>query len=439
MTAEIAILNRNGVALAADSAGTLLLPSGPKITHTESKLFMLSKYAPVGIMVYGASQLMGVPWETIIKTYRQDLKAKAFEHLEDYVTDFVSFVEREELLFPRDLQSSYGASLVEDGFVKIKANLDEQGKCLNSPGEAPNNEKVKSAGRTESSIVLEQVEKSEYLRGFGPDDVDRFAKDPQVAAMINAVLERVIGKLPTTGLLRRFQRAGALMLCNQYASPDISGVVVAGFGEREVFPALVHLQCDGVVNRKCRHIEVDKVRIETDFGDGITSAIRPFAQHEMVDRFMEGIDPQYRKFVDECVSAWLLDKYANSITEFLNGKIAKDVQEALNVRLTEIVANLKREFTETLDQYQGKEFVDGITRSVATLPKQDLAAMAEALVNLTAFKRKVTSDQPETVAGPIDVAVISKGDGFIWIKKKHYFEASLNPDFFSNYCRKDII
>ena len=42
----------------------------------------------------------------------------------------------------------------------------------------------------------------------------------------------------------------------------------------------------------------------------------------------------------------------------------------------------------------------------------------------------------ETVGGPIDVAVISKGDGFIWIKRKHYFSTELNPCFNQNYFRK---
>lgn len=72
---------------------------------------------------------------------------------------------------------------------------------------------------------------------------------------------------------------------------------------------------------------------------------------------------------------------------------------------------------------------------VAALPKDELAAMAESLVNLTSFKRKMSMDA-ETVAGPIDVAVISKGDGFIWIKRKHYFERELNPQFFANYYRE---
>ena len=44
--------------------------------------------------------------------------------------------------------------------------------------------------------------------------------------------------------------------------------------------------------------------------------------------------------------------------------------------------------------------------------------------------------EEETVGGPIDVAVISKGDGFIWIKRKHYFQRELNQQFFANYYRE---
>ncbi|MEK6282290.1 MAG: hypothetical protein AABN95_18185 [Acidobacteriota bacterium] len=58
--------------------------------------------------------------------------------------------------------------------------------------------------------------------------------------------------------------------------------------------------------------------------------------------------------------------------------------------------------------------------------------MADALVSLTSTKRRVTMDL-ETVGGPIDVAIISKGDGFVWIKRKHYFEADSNPQFFTKF------
>lgn len=66
------------------------------------------------------------------------------------------------------------------------------------------------------------------------------------------------------------------------------------------------------------------------------------------------------------------------------------------------------------------------------MPKNELAEMAEALVNLTSIKRRMSSDA-ETVGGPVDVALISKGDGFIWIRRKHYFKPERNQHFFSNY------
>lgn len=60
--------------------------------------------------------------------------------------------------------------------------------------------------------------------------------------------------------------------------------------------------------------------------------------------------------------------------------------------------------------------------------------MAEALVNLTKFRRRVTTAR-ETVGGPIDVAVITKGDGFVWVKRKHYFEPEYNPRVIARYQR----
>jgi hypothetical protein len=39
----------------------------------------------------------------------------------------------------------------------------------------------------------------------------------------------------------------------------------------------------------------------------------------------------------------------------------------------------------------------------------------------------------ETVGGPIDVCVISRGDGLVWIKRKHYFSQELNHQFFAKY------
>jgi len=55
---------------------------------------------------------------------------------------------------------------------------------------------------------------------------------------------------------------------------------------------------------------------------------------------------------------------------------------------------------------------------------------------MTAFKRYFSKDA-ETVGGPTDVAVITKGDGFVWIKRKHYFDIKLNQFFQQKYFLED--
>lgn len=87
-----------------------------------------------------------------------------------------------------------------------------------------------------------------------------------------------------------------------------------------------------------------------------------------------------------------------------------------------------------MGEYSNENHVQPVMQAVSVLPKDELAKMAESLVNITSFKRKITLDI-ESVGGPIDVAVISKGDGFIWVKRKHYFKPDLNPAFFANYYR----
>jgi hypothetical protein len=44
--------------------------------------------------------------------------------------------------------------------------------------------------------------------------------------------------------------------------------------------------------------------------------------------------------------------------------------------------------------------------------------MAEVLVNLTAFLMQMRMSKAEPVTWPVDVAILSKGDGIIWAKHK---------------------
>ncbi len=76
-----------------------------------------------------------------------------------------------------------------------------------------------------------------------------------------------------------------------------------------------------------------------------------------------------------------------------------------------------------------------LQRVIGSLPVDEMAELAETLIMLESLKEKVT--QPtESVGGPIDVCVIGKSDGFVWIKRKHYFQPELNPQFFRRQADK---
>jgi hypothetical protein len=81
-----------------------------------------------------------------------------------------------------------------------------------------------------------------------------------------------------------------------------------------------------------------------------------------------------------------------------------------------------------------KEIKDAFRKQIQDMvlfmPKQELSNLAESLVNLTSTKRRVSAEK-ESVGGPIDVAVISKGDGFVWVRRKHYFDPNFNPRYFA--------
>jgi hypothetical protein len=64
------------------------------------------------------------------------------------------------------------------------------------------------------------------------------------------------------------------------------------------------------------------------------------------------------------------------------------------------------------------------------MPIQDAIDLAEYLVQTAIGFSRFRAGSP-TVGGPIEIAAITKHDGFKWIRHKQYYEERLNHGFFS--------
>ena len=101
MSAGICIMNRNAIAMAADSAVTV--GDHAAIHNSANKLFSLSRVAPVGVIVYANAALMTVPIEIIVKQYKKQLADRVFPKLNDYVNDFLDYLRDKSQFFRADI------------------------------------------------------------------------------------------------------------------------------------------------------------------------------------------------------------------------------------------------------------------------------------------------------------------------------------------------
>lgn len=431
MTAEIAIMNREAIALASDSAVTMMGESEQKIFTSANKLFSLSKYHPVGIMIYGTATLMDVPWETIVKVYRKNLGTKKFNSLKEYADDFIAFLDDGNSLFPDFVQEEHLRDNIYAYFDYIRDNImrnihskfDTDGELIETD--------IKPLI---TKIINEHYEKWNVTdnipsipKSFGAEIIDKYNK------IIDEIIGEIFEQLPISKDQLEQLNVIAASLFSKFPDnigyKDTSGIVIAGFGEDDAFPSLRSYHMEGVVNNRLKY--EDYISSKIDFEN--SASINPFAQSEMVYTFMSGVDPDY-SIIEEEYLAQIFNEYPEVVVENLD-RYNDEEKDLLVDELIAINTEMFADLREKLTKLRHKMYIDPVMSVVSILPKDELALMAESLVNLTSFKRRVTLER-ETVGGPIDVAVISKGDGFIWIKRKHYFKGELNPQFFANYYKE---
>lgn len=421
MTAEIAVLNKDAVALAADSTVTI---SGKKTYHNTNKLFALSSSHPVGIMIYGSGELAGIPWEVLIKFYRKKLKEKSFPHLLQYKSDFIEFLEKdiseynesEEEEFILEYAENYLEKLVDSLDTDIEETITEDGAISKKEIAKKLKEKIEQdTGKWASKPYL----------SFANSNIEDSLRS-KFSQKINTLIDEKLENHKITKANRlKLLKTCIKIFCSEHI--ESSGIVFAGFGENDLFPRIVDCGIECIALQKIKYREH-----YTSVKNNPTNSafIIPFAQTETVSTFIEGISGKIKKDLFSAINS-SLDQFETLITESINEPVKEEVKKALEA-IKNKRSDLVSEIFEKLRRSEYKNHVLPIIEAVEFLPKSEMAEVAEALVSITSFRHKISLEQ-ESVGGAIDVAVISKSDGFVWIKRKHYFSSELNPMFMKRY------
>ena len=419
MSAGICILNRNAIAMAADSAVTV--GDHAAIHNSANKLFSLSRTAPVGVIVYANAALMTVPIEIIIKQYKAQLCDQVFAHLEDYVNDFIKHLQEKAHFYRFDINEK---NYVIQVFLNLMCGLLGDYRNLfnsaqKSPGLILDETEMQKISEAAVSMTIDFVNnqpkgkdyclgeyiQKQYLATF----IDLLKKDNNLSWLSDNQIQKVCKK-------------ACELYDTDFDRNCFVGVAIAGYGEEEIYPQLVHLRIGGLINSKLRFNVVERVEVSEDY----SASIVPLAQTDVMQTFLFGINDRFindlaREIpgqINDCIKA--IDDRC-----FSPGK-----KEYVNNQLKTVTGNILSHMTRTARN----DYMGPIIQSVASLPIEELALLAESMINITSLRRKVAIDRNiGTVGGPIDVSIISKGDGFIWLKRKHYFDKKYNPQYFYSH------
>lgn len=417
MTSEVVLMNRQAVAMAADSAVTITGGSYLKTYQSADKLFPLVDGQPIAVMIYNNAEIMSTPWETVISLYREQVAGRPLDSVEQYAEDFMAFLSGNMDLFPAADQDTEFFKLVAVVFSVIFEEFDHQIEEF----------KRTNAGRLREHVphIFEFVVNHlhyDYQRNFDDSqraDLPCFPKgmEEQLRRRYGAEIEELIDSFFSA--MRQEHAGFSVSEETRQKLRDISvyavtkdaffehytGVVFAGFGRNEKFPSMRSYLTSSVVLGILKRRQDRAATMTADAGP----VIQPFAQDRMIRTFLTGIDPYLRLFMfgetlklTTNLAADLIGKAPN-MTEEQRQRMFQDYSDNTMIPVM-------REFFRTMDAYQHAVHTAPIFRAVQMLPKKELGETAASLIKLNSFQQKVSASI-ETVGGPVDTAVITRNGG----------------------------
>jgi hypothetical protein len=412
MTAEIGILNKTAIVLASDSAVTI--GDGTKVYNTANKIFKLCNNGNVGIMIYNQANWMGIPLETIIKSFSKEFGDSTLPTLEEYKNHFIDFLKTKYYTYinPKAQEDLVKEKCIENLFALMEVAIDILQDQIGSgkfPKPADDASEAKEIAKRMTFFAKyladEAIKRRDRLNEFKRYRITTFR------AKFTTVLKEIVTNFSKKQKIKLSPSFLNILVTLVYhnivdslgENDDYTGIVIAGFGDDEIFPRIIELKLGEVFENRLRIKNVKKGEIN----DNTVAIISPFAQRDMVDTFMQGIEPRLQKRM-----------YSIIEEEFkkLGSKISKSYnlpEPKLQSEFDKCFQSIKQGFFE----FKERRYIQPIVKTVSFLSKEGVIELAESLVSITSLKRK-TSLEVESVGGPVDIALITKGDGFRWIKKK---------------------
>lgn len=364
-----------------------------------NKVFALSQLQPYGAITYGNTSVHNVSIDQILKEFTVYLKDKSICDFYEIESLFVSFInEKKEYYRFIGSENSFCTRLIKELVVdwgnKIKRVINEEDskqKIADILGE------LKS--HVENSLKVENFDVSEYIH-------DHYATsfDLMLGMVVPELKNYIEEKNFFWDLISKY-----FNLSLQIETDNFIGLFFAGYGENDAFPKFIHLNIYTVINGQLKYLVKDKFD-ESNNGAKIVS----LAQGDVIMTFCKGISEYFVNYIPQKTDEIIRKKIETFESEYSQEQMQK---------IKESLSDCKNDIYSLIQTVSQEKNINPLLESVQLIPLPEMATLAENLINITSLKRTFSLDgNQQTVGGPTDVAILSKPDGFSWVKRKQVYK-----------------
>lgn len=431
MTTVVGILNKEGVAIAADSAVTRKNRGTEKYTKNGNKMIRLCESVPISVMLTGNTDFLGNPWEVIVRRYRSERGKIKHSTVKDAADDFFEFLsackcfwdkEKENMHVKRACDSFF--NLIMTDYISLEADDRRDNGTLVSPTLF-----IREFKQSCTQIIKDAVKSgvSPHFSNYSLDDFKEVASSCLDILLFEKSQDN--SKIPVENtlpkdvleILRPYIEKAVFYMAGIRDMNDYTSVLVfTGYGSENEYPSLVSATVnegvDGHVNYFIGKDDIIEISEERPV------AICPFAQTEVINALLCGVDSE--NYIDaqgnRCLS-WKSNmdreflKYFSPSYNWLGlpSGICRMIKRT--TLYSDLEVELRRDTNKLLKANRKKW-----EKALEHYDLRSMAELAECLVDLTGFQRILTFQQ-EGVGGAVDLAVISKTDGFCWLRRKDWY------------------
>lgn len=399
MTCQLVLFNGYGAVLASDSAVTM---GNRRVYDTAEKITPLPVPHQIAILDSGTAFLHQFPVQVLLEEFGKTLGGTRLSTAFEYQRKFVDFLES-SALFSDEVQNSAFCSHIENHISILKNAINRQ---FPSPDRTHDemSEVITYWRECYEKYALNQGSNDEWFDGIWDSNIDEisdiYGRHFTEQELSDSIVSDLCSEL----------EAYAMRALSHGANTTLSFV---GYGEHELMPSFSQFYFLGFTGNKLQHWHLANDKFDSAATLNRVG-VKLIAQTDAIETFIRG----FARDTHESARTIIRDTIGqiSDATKSTHTPPIEDSESEVEDSMAERQEELKRDAEAKIDELgsaREAEFYDVI----GGLPPATLATVAESLIGIQSLHQAVTA-KLNTVGGPIDTAMITRANGFQWIRHK---------------------